>query len=112
MVEILATFGRTDVTLINKTLTLGPMGEVATAVETSSTVTGDLQFATKADVEFFGHGVLNAGDGIFYTFHDTSITPDDEISVDSVRYRLTSQLEGGTINTSVVYQAWRAIKRV
>jgi len=109
--ECIRFFGRTDITLTNITKTTDSMGKLTATSETTSTITGDLQFVTVKEKQYIDLGLAKIGDGVFYTSYEATINENDEITIDSVDWVLTSQVEGPQTDGNTIYQAWIAKRK-
>lgn len=103
-------FGKTDFSLIHKTYTVDGMGNLSDVTESTSTISGDLQYVTKEDKDLLELGWVKVGDGIFYTSSLNVVVENDELSVDSVRWKLTRKVEGPTVGSAEMHQSWVATR--
>jgi len=110
-ITILDKFGRTDITLTKRTATYNQAGRISGYSKVTSTITGDLQFVTYQDKELLKEGYVKIGDGIFYTIYSSSLNENDEITVDSQNWILTSRIEAETLGQGRIYQAWTCIRK-
>jgi hypothetical protein len=105
-------FGRDDITLTVKTETKDSFDRLTAISTSSTTIIGDLQFDLKLLSQYIQLGIAQTGDGIFYTLPDVSISINNEITVDSVVWRLVQQVEGEQTNGQLIYQGWIARRTV
>lgn len=118
-IDMFNILGRDDfiLTSYSQSPTFNQRGRINTqTTSTTSNITGDLQFSVKLIKPYIELGIAAQGNGIFYTLAKTSINANDEVTVDSVTWKLTSQVEGETLNDgagsgSTVYQAWIAVRK-
>lgn len=111
MNTIMSKFGRSDITLVTYSDTYNANGRLAShTATTTNNITGDLQFVTYQDGELLSTGYVTVGDGIFYTVHDRDLSEDDEITVDSVKWKLVKKIESETLGSSKIYQAWVCVR--
>lgn len=99
-------FGRNDISWIQITETKGSDGRLTGKSETTTTIIGDLQFDVKLLAQYIQLGIAQSGDAIFYTVPEHAIQKNNEISVDSIRWRLVSQVEGEQTGGETIYQGW------
>ena len=103
---ILQKLGRDDVALSHRTPSYNSAGRLSGFTTATTTILADLQFVTFEDREMLDEGVANVGDAILYTTYDISIDKKDEITVDSVVWRVKRRVEAETIGTGKLFQAW------
>lgn len=101
-------YGTSSVTLIKKTETRNAAGRISSITETQSTITGDLQFNNKLLRDYIALGVALSGDAMFFCKGAENVTPHDHIVVDSVRWELIKQIEGETVEDTVIYRGFIA----
>ena len=100
-------FGRSDITLLVKTITKNQAGRPTSVTSSTTTgVLGDLQFDAKLISEYVQAGIALTGDGIFYTLPSYTIAENYEIVVDGITWRLVKQVEGEQTNGETIYQGW------
>jgi len=108
-VEIITFFGRT-ITLVSITETLNAMGRVNGRTETPTTFTGDVQYLDEQDKEFLGEGVNTQGMAKLFTTYDVTITENNELDIDGVRWKLVKKKDSPDIGGGRDFQEW-IIKR-
>ena len=101
-----------DVVLINETTEVDNNGNVVGIVSNSEKIRGDLQFATYADIQIMGEGIVTMGDGIFYCVYNTNLKEFDKIRAAGIDWELTKQVEAEQLENTLVYQAWVCKRRV
>ena len=100
-------FGRSDITLLVKTITTNQAGRPTTVTSVATNnLLGDLQFDVKLLSQYIQLGIAQTGDGIFYTTTDYTIEANNEIVVDGLTWRLVQQVEGEQTNGITIYQGW------
>jgi len=109
--DYISRFGRGSVTLTKQTITTNAAGRIKTSTPVTSTISGDLQFISYRERQYLGEGIANIGDGMFFCEASVDIDPNDEITVDSVIWKLTNQIEGELVGNSVIYQGWIAVRK-
>ena len=62
-------------------------------------------------------GIAQQGDGIFFTAGTVTIRANDEITVDSVPWKLTKKVEAETMpdgsgSGETIYQGWIAVRKL
>lgn len=118
-IDMFGLLGRKDFVITNysQSPTLNQRGRINTQTTSSvTTVLGDLQFSAKLLKPYIELGLAAQGNGVFFTVAGTTINPNDEVTVDSVTWKLTKQVEGETLpdeagSGSTVYQAWIAVRK-
>ncbi len=104
-------WGRTDITLHNITEIIDAMGEVSASSEVNSTIKGDFQYVTQDNEELLELGWVKVGDAILYCASSYVIEINDEVTVDSVRWKLIRKIEGPTVDGVEVHQGWTATRK-
>ncbi len=112
--SILDRVGSENFTLYSISETNNAMGRLSNRSATTSTIKGFMHKVTPQDKQFLDLGIVNIGDGVFYTNYDVSISENDEISEsgETDRWILTELKENEKVQDSKAFQAWRATKRV
>lgn len=106
----LTDFGRT-LTLRKNTITMDG-NQRQTAISTAtSTISCDIQWVNKWNIEKVNVGEVQIGDGILFVKHDADIDMDEAGSTYHVEYgsdywRLINQVEGEEIAGEVIYKAF------
>jgi len=70
---------------------------------TESTIKADVQFVTKKDLQLLNLGIVEIGDGLLFVEHDADISLKDEIVINSVKWRIVTQIEGELIGGELVF---------
>lgn len=104
-------FGRNDITKVRYTETVNQMGGIGAQTSATETIRGDLQFVTIEDHKILLSGIARLGDGILYAETSVDLQNDDEITVDTVTWKLVKQVEGETVEGLRIYQAWVCVRR-
>jgi len=101
-----------DVVLVHETENLDNDNNVTGISTTTEGIRGDLQFATYADIQVLGPGVITMGDGIFYCVYSENLKEFDKIRAAGIDWELTKQVEAEQIENQEVYQAWVCKRRM
>lgn len=109
--EWMKIFGRTDISLTTRTITPNANGRALSQTESSTTITGDLQFSSKVMKEYIDLGVAKSGDGVLFVPGDVTIAVSTNlveyyITVDSVSWRIVKQVEGEVVDRQVPYKGF------
>lgn len=96
----------TTVTLTKRTETLDGMGRVTAVTESTSTISVDIQWVTKEDLRHLNIGDVQVGDGMLFAKYDADIDLEDEITHNSIVWRISNKIEGELIQGDEVYQGF------
>jgi len=96
----------TTITLRRITQTKDSMDRVLTTTATESTITADIQWATKQDLLHLNVGDVEIGDGMLFCKYNANIELEDEFEYNDIRYIVTSQIEGELVKGKVVYKGF------
>ena len=99
-------YGSQNFTLIQIVETRNAAGRLSGSTETTTTISGDLQFDNKLLKEYMDLGKANSGDGIFYCEGSSAAVVNNKIIFDGVKWELTKQVEGEYIQDTVPYKGF------
>lgn len=106
--EYFGLYGRKDIIRTRVTETLNATGRIASVSEDEELVIGDLQYDNKLLSEYSSLGIARSGDAVFYCLGTADVQVQDFITVDSIKWELYKQVEGETVDTSVIYKGFLA----
>jgi len=101
LIDFATTIVRTRITE-----TKDSMNRVISTSSANTTYKADIQWITKQDLLHLNLGDVKIGDGMMFVPYDADIEIDDEITYNSVQWRVTSQIEGEQVNGNVIYQGF------
>lgn len=101
----LSNFG-TTITLRRSTTTEDSMGRMTVISTTTSTISADVQWVTKQDLQHLNMGEVAIGDGMLFVKYNADVELEDEFDYGSIRYRITSQIEGELVRGNVDYKGY------
>lgn len=105
-IEILGRFGRT-INLYAVSETTNSMGRIFTYTEASATTfQGDIQYLTEEDLQHLEEGIVTIGDSKLFCAYDVSLNPDDEVEVDSQRWKLLKKIDSPDTDGNRDFQMW------
>jgi len=107
----LSNFG-TTITLRRSTTTEDSMGRMTVISTTTSTISADVQWVTKQDLQHLNMGEVAIGDGMLFVKYNADVELEDEFDYGSIRYRITSQIEGELVRGNVDYKGYLFTKNV
>ncbi len=93
----------TTVTVTRNTETKDSMNRVTAGSTSTSTIQADIQWVTKKDLDHLNMGNVQIGDGMLFVKHDADVQLEDEITYNSVQWRVISQIEGEQVGGDVDY---------
>lgn len=104
-------FGSKDVILHNLSETIDGQGNTITISDSTSVITGDLQYGTELDKTLVDAGLLKSGEGVFYCRYSYTINENDYVTVDTVNWRFNRQIRNPTLQGDVIHQEWAVERR-
>ncbi len=96
----------TTVTVTRTTETKDSMNRVTGTSTSTSTVKADIQWVSKKDLDHISLGSVQIGDGMMFVKFDADIELEDEITYNSVQWRVVEQIEGEQVEGNVIYKAY------
>jgi len=97
-------FGRNDIVWISREKTYNSMGRATDEERDPVTISGDFQPVTFKDQELINIGWAEIGNAKLYVSYEYDIQLNDEIIVDSIRWRITQFAEQEHIGGSNVHK--------
>lgn len=101
----LVDFG-TTIVRTRTTETLDSMKRVTGTSTATATYKADIQWITKKDLMHLNLGDVKVGDGMLFVESTADIILHDEITYNSVQYRVVDQIEGEHVGGEIVYKGF------
>ena len=96
----------TTITLRRDTKTEDSMGRMTVISTATSTMSADVQWVTKKDLQHLNQGEVAIGDGMLFVKYNADVELEDEFDYNSKRWRITTQIEGEIVKGNVVYKGY------
>ena len=112
IIKILDTWGK-EYTLLTETRTVDSYGELTGITETSSTIKGDLQHGPDIDQKLLDRGIVNNGEGVFYTEpnqNSVTILMQDLLEDGDDKWQVVELIETGEWQGTRTHLGYRCVR--
>ena len=90
-------------------------GKLTGITTSDATFTGDLQFGPDLDQRFVSAGIVEVGEGVLYTAHNSIspiIAPQDQIVDGNSIWEVLSKIDSPEINAAETCLSYRCVRRI
>lgn len=88
------------------TETKDSMNRITGTSTATATYNADIQWVTKNDLMHLNVGDVKIGDGMLFVEHSADIVRHDEITYNSLQWRVVEQIEGEQVGGKVIYKGF------
>ena len=114
--DVLKIFGRV-LTISQSLAVYDNFGQLSSAVDTSYTARGDLQFGLDINPKMIASGIVESGDGVLYLHPDDTqpnFETNDEcfITIGDAKWNVEQKIESPTLDGTVCHYSYRCKRRI
>ncbi len=95
-----------NVTVTRNTETKDSMNRLTDNSPSTFIIQVDIQWITKKDLDHVNLGSVKIGDGMMFVKYNADIQLEDEITYNSVQWRVVSQIEGEQVGGDIIYKGY------